>query len=97
MAGWTDVFTDTIRHRVLIQGFFFVGGEGGDFEAMAATVGTPTARRIPGEVLRVDLGVGFAGGGIAARGGEEGNLLAAFIDEEAGAFASQECRAHERA
>ena len=68
MAGGAGRFADTVRDGVLVDRLFFVGREGRYLEAVAAAVRTPAARRVPGEMLRIDFGERFAGRGVAARG-----------------------------
>ena len=48
-------------------------------------------------MLWVNLWIRFTGGWITTRGGEESDLLAAFIDQETGPFAGEERHAHQRA
>ena len=58
----------------------------GENPAVAATGGTPAARRVEREILGIELGEGLTGLDVGARGREPGQDVAAFGDEEAGAF-----------
>src|SRR5690606_8221619 len=54
--------------------------------AVSATSGAPAAGGIEGEMFGIEFGVGFAGDGIGAGGGEPGEDFAVGGEEEAGAF-----------
>ena len=97
MAGRADRFADAVGDGVLVDRLFFVGGERRDLEAVAAAVRTPAARRVPGEMLRIDFGKRFAGGGVAARSRQIGDLPAISGEEHAGVLAGRKHLAHERA
>ena len=97
VAGRARRFAHAVRDGVLIDRFLFVGREARYLQAVAAAIRAPAAGGVPGEMLRVDLGEGFSRGGVAARGGEVGDLTAVGPEEHARVLAGGQRLADERA
>ena len=75
----------------IVLGFLLRNQHPREHPAMAAARGTPAARRIEREVLRIELRKRFARLDVGARGRKPRENLAAFGEQKARALAEPEC------